>query len=201
MEIKQQLIPVNMKRTRPGIKMAPKYITVHTTDNPSKGANANAHARLQSSGNPRQASWHYQVDDKEIWQSIPDNEVAWHAGDGRGPGNTQSIGVEICVNQDGNFDKAKQNAIWLIRKLMMDYCIPVDRVVSHKYWSGKNCPAKLLPVWNEFIKEVQAVDSNKPRMIRVEVDGKPVIDSVVAHKIMAVVKSNLGKHMVIKLRE
>src|SRR4051812_44950836 len=101
MEIKQLLIPASNKETRPGIPMTPKYITVHETDNTAAGANAYAHARLQYNGNSRTASWHYTVDDHEIWQSIPDNEVAWHAGDGgNGTGNRESLAVEICVNSD-----------------------------------------------------------------------------------------------------
>lgn len=57
------------------------YITVHETANTNKGANAQAHANLQSKGNSRTASWHYQVDDKEIIQSYPDNVRCWHAGE------------------------------------------------------------------------------------------------------------------------
>ena len=35
----------------------------------------------------------------------------YHAGDGKaGPGNTTSIGIEICVNAGGNFEAAKANA-------------------------------------------------------------------------------------------
>jgi N-acetylmuramoyl-L-alanine amidase len=80
MQIKQKLIPTRYKDTRPGIAMNPVYITIHETDNTSAGADAEAHAKLQASGNSRTASWHYTVDDKEIWQSVPDDEVAWHAG-------------------------------------------------------------------------------------------------------------------------
>lgn len=199
MEIKQQLIPKQHKQIRPQIVMKPRYITVHDTGNTDRGANAVAHAKLLERGNDRVASWHYTVDDKIIIQHIPDNEVAWHAGNSTG--NRESIGIEICVNQDGSFDKAKQNAIWLIRKLMRDYSIPIDRVVTHKHWSGKQCPAKLLPVWDKFIKELQVMDSTKLKMIRVEVDGKAILDSVVVDKVLDVVRRNLGKHMVIKLRE
>ena len=42
-----------------------KYIVVHETDNERSGADADAHARLQMNGNSRQASWNWQVDDKE----------------------------------------------------------------------------------------------------------------------------------------
>nr|WP_269751020.1 N-acetylmuramoyl-L-alanine amidase [Paenactinomyces guangxiensis] len=136
--------------------MDPQYITIHETDNPKSGADAEAHARLQYNGNSRAASWHYTVDDKEIWQSIPDNEVAWHAGDGgSGTGNRKSIGIEICVNSDGNFEKAKQNAVELVRYLMAKHNIPLSRVVPHKHWSGKNCPRHILPQWSQFTKQIQ----------------------------------------------
>src|SRR5690625_3772511 len=110
----------------PGKSMTPKYITVHNTANTNKGANAKMHARYQKNGSGgRQASWHYQVDDTEIWQSLEDNQQGWHAGDGSGKGNTQSIGIEICENSDGDFDKAVENAQWLIIKLMNKYNIPL----------------------------------------------------------------------------
>lgn len=157
MEIKQKLIPPSMKTTRPGIKMTPKYITVHETSNVSRGANAAAHARLQSNGNSRTASWHFSCDDKDIYQSLPTNEVGWHAGDGRGPGNMTSIGIEICVNSDGNFTKAKENAIWLIKHLMEKHNIPIQNVVPHQKWSGKNCPTNILKSgWTNFVNQIKS---------------------------------------------
>ena len=77
MNIIQRFIPASNTDTRPGIKMVPKYITIHETDNPNPGADAEAHARLQERGNDRSASWHLQIDDHEAIQSIPFNEVAW----------------------------------------------------------------------------------------------------------------------------
>ena len=60
----------------------------------------------------------FQVDDDSIYQSLPTNEVGWHAGDGNGSGNMKSIGIEICVNSDGNFKRAVENAAWLTKHLM-----------------------------------------------------------------------------------
>ena len=48
--------------------------------NTSRGADDEAHANLQYRGNSRQASWHFTVDDDSIYQSLPTNEVGWHAG-------------------------------------------------------------------------------------------------------------------------
>lgn len=156
MKIIPMLIPSMNKFTRPGIAMDPEYITVHETDNARAGATALAHARLQKGGNSRQASWHFTVDDKEIYQSIPTTEIAFHAGDSKGLGNYSSIAVEICVNADGDFGKAKANAVELIRHLMDKHHIPIERVVPHKKWSGKNCPRNILKSgWNIFIAQVK----------------------------------------------
>lgn len=137
------------------------YITIHETANRGRGANANAHARLQAGGNSRQASWHYQVDDKEIVQSFDDNVKCWHAG---ATANNQSIAIEICVNSDGNYQKALDNAAALVAHLRKKHGIPWNRVVSHKFWTGKNCPTIMLSrkgQWDKFIKATDPKGSNK----------------------------------------
>ncbi|EKN71504.1 N-acetylmuramoyl-L-alanine amidase [Neobacillus bataviensis LMG 21833] len=157
MNIIQRFIPASNKDTRPGIKMTPKYITIHETDNPDAGANANAHARLQERGNDRSASWHLQIDDQQAIQSIPFNEIAWAAGDGRnGSGNKLSIHIEICVNSDGDFRKAVQNTAEVTKQLMGQFNISISNVVQHNHWTGKNCPRNLRSgekgiTWNDFI--------------------------------------------------
>ncbi|MFS0657068.1 N-acetylmuramoyl-L-alanine amidase [Bacillus sp. 179-C3.3 HS] len=144
----QAYIPKH-NRNRPGNVMKPQYITVHNTANTARGANASSHATFVARSSTG-VSWHYTVDDQEIYQHLPLNENGWHAGDGRGNGNMKSIGIEICENAGGDFDKAVENAQWLIRKLMKDYGIPLSNVVPHKHWSGKECPRKLLGLWDQF---------------------------------------------------
>src|SRR5690625_762009 len=118
-----------------------KYIVIHETANTRKGANANAHARLQASGNNRQASWHYTVDDKEIIQSFEDDAQCWGAGNRYY--NENGIQIEICVNSDGDFKKAVDNAVKLTKHLMNKYDIPASNVIQHNTASGKNCPRYL----------------------------------------------------------
>src|SRR5690625_421980 len=171
----------------PGRPMTPKYITVHNTANTNKGANAKMHARYQHNGSGgRQASWHYTVDDTEIYQTLKDNQQGWHAGDGRGKGNTQSIGIEICENSDGNFNKAVENAQWLIKKLMDKHDIPLDNVVPHKHWSGKNCPRKLLNTWNQFKAQIDVAEKTKEKPEKKPSKSKTI--SQMANEIIA------GKH-------
>jgi N-acetylmuramoyl-L-alanine amidase CwlA len=157
-KIIQRLIPghkkpkYNVKGKEVTFSMIPEYITIHETDNIKKGATAEAHARLQSGGNSRKALWHYQVDDKQTIQSLPTNEAGIHAGDGEsGTGNRKSVAIEICVNEDGDYEKALKNTAQLVAFLMKELKIPIHNVVPHKHWSGKNCPRNLLPRWTEFI--------------------------------------------------
>ncbi len=119
------------------------YITIHETANTNNGADAEAHADLQSGGNSRDASWHYSVDDHSAYQSFEEDIQCWHAGDGQGPGNLKSIAIEICVNKDGNFHQAVMNAAELTAQIMEANGIPIGNVVQHNKWSGKNCPTYL----------------------------------------------------------
>lgn len=165
--IKKQLVSSEIINSRSyGYGNKKKFITIHETANTQKGANAQAHANLQSRKNPREASWHYQVDGEEIIQSFPDDVMCWSAGDGRGPGNTQSIHIEICVNQDGDFQKAVRNAADLTKYLMNKYNISIDNVVQHHKWNGKNCPYYLRNgkkgiSWNDFINLLKQPPTQK----------------------------------------
>lgn len=148
----------------PNYTMNPEFITIHNTGNSNKGANAEMHNRyLKNGAGGRSASWHFTVDDKEIYQHIPTNRNAWHCADGlKGTGNRKSIGVEICHNSDGDYKKAEQNAIELIRELMHhpekfqhESKISLENVVPHFHWYNKNCPVLILPRWDEFIAEIE----------------------------------------------
>ncbi|MBE7115599.1 S-layer homology domain-containing protein [Bacillus paranthracis] len=157
---KEMIVPKGNENIRPGYAMEPKYITIHETANTSKGANALNHAKYldnQARGNTdRSASWHFTVDDKEIYQHLPLNEVGWHAGDKTG--NYESIGIEIAVNSDGNYTKAVENARKLAAFLMNELNISLDHVQKHQFWSGKNCPAFMIQrgQWDAFLKGTNA---------------------------------------------
>lgn len=134
-----------------------KYLTIHETANKSKGADAQAHANLQKRPGNYQASWHWQVDDTQAIQSYRHSAKCWHAGNAKG--NAESIGVEICVNSDGNWAQTRANAVKLAAKILREEKIPVERMVQHNYWSGKNCPTNLRAnnnaQWNQFVADVK----------------------------------------------
>lgn len=154
--IQQDIIPAG-RRNRPGGRNPDTYITIHETGNTDVGADAEAHGKYLtgSAGEASLTSWHYTVDDHAIVQHLPDNETAYHAGDGAdGPGNTTSIGIEICVNSDGDFEVAKANAAALVRLLMAEHGIPLGNIKQHHDWNGKNCPAAIRATpgaWEAFL--------------------------------------------------
>lgn len=156
--VRQQLVS-SRDRTWAGTN-ARTSITVHETANINRGANAAAHANLQTNGNVRQASWHYQVDDKEVVQSFPDTVRCWHAGESA----ADSIAIEICVNSDGNYDKALANAAALVRDLRAQYNLGRGAVRQHSHWTGKNCPARLRTSgeWNAFVASTDPDGKTKP---------------------------------------
>ncbi len=145
----------------------PRFIVVHTTGNPKKGANARAHFDYWNSGNVGRSA-DFVVDDKEALKINDYNKYyTWHCGDGKGRygiTNANSIGVEICVNEDGDFEKALENAVVLLRRLKAE--TGIENVVRHYDASRKMCPAALSDndweKWKEFkrrIAEVQELTS------------------------------------------
>ena len=149
--VKQDFIPKSVKR--PGTAMVWEWLTVHNTGNPKSTAE-NERAWLTNPSNKRQASWHYVICEDTIIQAIPDNEIAWHAGDGSGNGNMKSIGIEIC--ESGDFEKSKRTAAKFIAIKLKEKGKGIEFVKRHKDWSGKNCPRLLIPIWPEFIAMITA---------------------------------------------
>lgn len=73
----QAIIPTSQTNQRPGIKrQTPGFWVQHETANTAAGADAAMHARyLANGGNGGQVSWHFTVDDHQIYQHIPIDEV------------------------------------------------------------------------------------------------------------------------------
>lgn len=147
------------------LNMTPQYIIVHDTDNTGYRADAYAHYTYFNN-NYVEASAHYFVDDKEVIQTVDDNLVAWHSGDryaGVTPKvpdakNSNSIGVEMCVNRDGNYEKTYENTIKVVKELMKRHNIPASNVIMHNDASGKYCSRRMLDnpeLWKNFKKELE----------------------------------------------
>lgn len=163
LEIQKKYISQNFSK---GVTITPAYVVIHETANTGKGANALAHYTYWNNAY-RGSSAHYVVDDKSIIQLLPDYAKAWHVGDNKGHSlitNSNSIGIEICINSDGDYDKAVQNAQDLATYLLKKYNLPIDRLKTHNDASGKNCPTILLKTgrWSDFKSKVQALLAPAP---------------------------------------
>ena len=136
----------------------PVYIVIHNTDNYAKGANAKAHAKAQHDGNFKGYSAHVFVDDTEAYQALPYDRGAWHVGVNYGGrlfgtvNNRNAVGIEMCVQEGYNYEKAFQNTVQVCKQIMKQLGIPSDRVVQHYDVCAKNCPSAIRAKgdWNRF---------------------------------------------------
>lgn len=175
LNLSQVIVPPGKVGRHIEFPLRPTYITIHSTDNP--GGTAAQHARGMYEGNFRGKSkwnrtgymtWHFTVDDIQAIQSLPLNIQGEHA-DHDGPGNTSSIGIEICVFRDPARQAAAiDRAARLTAYVMRQTGVPLDHVVPHYHWpqvhfhnNQKNCPRILLengkpgPRWEAFLQRVR----------------------------------------------
>lgn len=138
-----------------------RWLVIHETDNYSPSADAQAHNSYLHSAKQQNValSWHYTVDDHEIYHHLPDNIAAYHASDGMRAkgGNEAGIGIEICVNQGGDYQKAVDNAAQLCAYLLKSYRLDIDDIKQHHDFCGKDCPDRLRENdnWSEFLAKVK----------------------------------------------
>jgi N-acetylmuramoyl-L-alanine amidase CwlA len=156
-----------------------KAIVLHWTANTARGANAMANRNYFNLGS-RPASAHYIVDDRGCIQCIPENEVAFHCGDrpegryrpkgrellsgekiGLTP-NYFTIGVEYCVNADGNLDNTFARTVVMLASLLLRFNLSVDQLLRHNDVTGKNCPAHFLnaQMWDNLKVNVAGAMQN-----------------------------------------
>lgn len=142
-----------------------KYIVVHDTGNPSRGANATAHYNYFNGGD-RSSSADFFVDDTQVL-CVNDyyKFYTWHCGDGHGKygiTNRNSVGIEFCINVDSDRNKTLERAAQLVRELMQELNIPIERVVRHYDASRKNCPQSMSgngwAQWYEFKEKLKGED-------------------------------------------
>lgn len=143
------------------------YVVVHETANTNEGGGALMHANYLwnewQARTEESKSWHFTVDDKEIYQHIPTDEMAWHAGDGRrvagdpfvsagaagiGGGNANGIGIETSVAIGDHIFKIWQRTARLAATLSKQYNLPyeqhLENVKFHNDFSGKSCPQSMI---------------------------------------------------------
>jgi N-acetylmuramoyl-L-alanine amidase len=165
-------------KVTPNETMKPTHITIHNTASPDAPAkNFKSYINTLNKTGEREASWHFSVDDKEIYQFIDTSKVAWHTGTSKG--NHCSIGIEICEFKDSKRYKAGEDvAIALVIYLMKELNIPLSNVVTHESWSGKHCPRVILDSKEGFAgfkKRIQTAMKPKAPVKPVTPPKKPVV--------------------------
>ncbi len=159
--LKRDLIPSGRHARKYKRKMTPRYITIHSTQNYSTGADAWKHSLALKNGKLRAYKhkgenrigylvWHYSIDESRVVQHLPDNEQGEHA-DFDGPGNNYSLGLEMCENRGNSRSVTLERTAKLTAYLMKRHGIPIRNVVPHYHWPRagtgpphKNCPHFLL---------------------------------------------------------
>ena len=135
------------------------YLVIHFTANDGDSAKNNADYFAREAPG---ASAHFFVDEREIWQSVQEKDIAWHCGT-RGMyfhpycRNANSLGVELCSRKRGEkyyfTPETVKNAQQFVRSLMKRYGIPTENVVRHYDVTHKNCPAPFVEdagAWQRF---------------------------------------------------
>lgn len=157
------------------------WVVVHDTASSANGSNALAHANYLFNNTANQnelwVSWHYTIDDTYVYQHLPENERAFHAGDGSTPvggsatylggGNRNGVGIEMAINQDGDMYRTWQRTAKLVVDILLRNNLPTSQQRYHNDFSGKDCPrtlrnAGLIPLFEEFVEIEYYVKTNHP---------------------------------------
>lgn len=154
-----------------------KYIVIHYTANNGDTAENNIRYFQRDY---RGASAHYFIDEKEIWRSVEDEDIAWHCGAKsyrhKYCRNSNSIGIEMCSRKDsrGRYyikPEVVAKTVELTKKLMKQYNVPASNVIRHHDVTGKTCPEPFvrdLKQWQDF-KAAIVQKSEAPKKEEVKV--------------------------------
>lgn len=125
------IIPLTNPNNRCGIKKeSTEYIVVHDTASGAPSANALAHRNwlMSMATNPESAtcvSWHFTVDDNYIYQHIPTDEVAYHAGDGTRV-KLEFIDTKVKVNNNKADITIGTDGYYYVNSEKTDILVPLD---------------------------------------------------------------------------
>ena len=170
--LKQDMVRRGTYGRRAARSMRPRYITIHSTQNATAGAERHALAlkrgALRTGQRPGYLIWHFTVEDGMAIQHMPTTEQGIHA-DFDGPGNHLSIGIEMCENRGNSIPATVDRTAKLTAVLMKQYGIPLQNVVPHYHWPrkgkhppNKNCPDFLMDngrpgrKWQGFLQRVNS---------------------------------------------
>ena len=182
LKAKVQLVDKRLYRSKCCYTMKnPKGIGIHNfgSSSGSPTAQNSADGQNKEDMNPYNLkSWHFQVDDKEIIQSLPMNRNSFSFGDGaKGEGNRDYISIEIMKDMPTDdkeaADKAQDNGALATAIIYYNKGWDIKDLKKHQDFkmtdgSYKYCPHRILDNgWDKFMEQVQAhydriVEMEKP---------------------------------------
>lgn len=138
-----------------------KYLVVHDTANYDRDAGVEMHWQFFNRQN-RKASADIFVDDKKIlkfndWYT----GYSWAVGDDEddlddGINNRNSISLEMCVNDDSDYQTMLNNTVKAILEIKRE--LPHIQICRHFDASGKICPGHMYGnnwrLWKEFLERI-----------------------------------------------
>lgn len=178
-EVIEDILPAS-HNGRPRTLREVKYVTIHDTANNREGADAEMHNTYLKNSTST-TSWHYTIDDNKLYHHIPNNEIAWHAGDGgSGPGNRNSIGIETCTNLGVDYDLVMRRTAKLVAQLLDEHNLSVKSVKQHYDWTGKNCPQVIRGSnrWGELIELISLEFYGRQNLKGVEFEWKSLSPTI-----------------------
>lgn len=185
LQAKVQLVDKRLYKSKCCYTMKnPKGVGVHNFGSSSGSPTAQNSADAQNKedldpGNLK--SWHLQVDDKEIIQSLPLNRNSFSFGDGgEGEGNRNYIAIEIMKDMSWDdptaADKAQDNGALACAIIYYTRGWDIKELKKHQDFkmsdgTYKYCPHRILDNgWDNFMAQVQKHYDNIKKL------NEPVID-------------------------
>lgn len=135
--------------------MIVKGITIHNTGNDLSAREIYNTMLLNKVNN----LCHYLVDENETINVYPEDLEASHTGRGYDFGNRYTIAIEICrsMSDDELYSKAENNAVKLIKSLMMKYKLNKSNLYFHMDFNPQTkCPHRIMEKYQtkeRFINE------------------------------------------------
>jgi N-acetylmuramoyl-L-alanine amidase len=204
LNIKKTIIPLN-NFSRPGKKLKGiKGVVIHWTACPGAPAKniSNyfgrlANQKVNDNKEDRYASAHYAVDDNEIVQIIPEDEMAYHVGSktyteraekelGDYP-NEWTIGIEMCLDRNGEItEKTFNRTVDLTVDIIIRNNMKSNSIFTHKEVVGwKDCPLPWIknPAYyekfkSEVFKKVNEIKRKQKESAAKKEVGKPLSKAV-----------------------
>ena len=212
-------------RVRTNIKAtSTEYVVIHDTAGgaPTHTAESFALNQVQANNNPDNTyiSWHFTAGEDGIYQSLPLDEVAYHAGDGShvygdiwysstynksdciGGGNRNGIGIESCINQGADYNTTLRMLAKLVAELLMEFNLSTDRIKQHWHFSGKDCPGVIRHCgrWEEFKNLCKAEYFMKTQLKGIEFEYKSLSPDVMNDEGKIIVKDGLARTVSYKVK-